>query len=114
MDPETQRREALQTANRIRTARAAVKRKVAEGRYNPLEILQEPTELLEGMPVADLLRAIPQIGPAKVNRALTKARINPTKPIGSLTEHQVWTLDEILSRPGRKNTQNPWCRAISV
>ena len=99
--------EALVTANRVRHARAAVKKGIHAGRYSPLEVLQEPTELIAGMPVRDLLVSVRMLGPKKVDRALARAHIPSNKPIGKLTEHQVWMLDEVLS------AHSPWCGALS-
>jgi hypothetical protein len=88
---------SLEYANRIRTARAAVKRGITAGRYNPLEVLQEPTELIVGMPIREFLLSVYKLGPKAVDKVLRHCRIPQRKPIGELTEHQIWFLDEKLS-----------------
>lgn len=99
--------EALSYANRCRTARASVKRGIDAGRFNPLEVLQEPTELIEGMPLREFLMSVRGLGPKKIDRALSMCRIYSRKPIGELTQRQVWELDEKLS------SQHAWRQALS-
>ncbi len=101
-----QKMESLAYANRVRTARAAVKRRIREGEFSPLDVLQEPTDLIAGMSVRDLLMSVRKLGPVKIDRALALCRISPNKPIGNLTERQVWDIDEHLS------SQNAWVFAI--
>jgi hypothetical protein len=55
----TQRREALERANDIRTYRAELKRDLKAGRENVIKLLRDPPEKIETMKVFDLLIAAP-------------------------------------------------------
>lgn len=91
-----QRLDALQKANRIRGYRAAIKRSVAAGRLEVVDLLTGDDELLDTMKVWDLLIAQPKRGRVKVNRLLMNLRISPSKTIGGLSPRQRNELQEHL------------------
>ena len=84
----TQRMDALQRANEIRTRRARLKRDLKAGRVKIHGLLLDPPKYLETAKVFDLLLAVPKYGRVKVNRILTHCRISPSKTIGGLSERQ--------------------------
>lgn len=87
-----QRMDALQEANRIRTARAGIKRNVkrdlAAGRIRVEGLLLEPPQEILTMKLFDLLLATPRWGRVKVNKTLGRCRISPSKTVGGLSERQ--------------------------
>jgi hypothetical protein len=101
MAPErslTQRMDALQRANDIRTRRAQLKRDLKGGRISIHSLLLEPPEYLETAKVFDMLLAVPKYGRVKVNKILQHCRISPSKTIGGLSERQRTELVSLLRR----------------
>jgi hypothetical protein len=94
----TQRMEALQRANSIRSRRAQLKRDLKAGRQPIAELLLDPPEYLETAKVFDLLLAVPKYGRVKVNRILTQCRISPSKTIGGLSQRQRAELVALMRR----------------
>jgi hypothetical protein len=84
----TQRLDALQEANRIRFARANLKRDLKSGRKSIQDIILNPPEYVMTMKVFDLALACPKYGRVKVNKIFTKCRISPSKTIGGLSSRQ--------------------------
>src|SRR4051794_25271104 len=83
-----QRGEALARANRVRHARAEVKRRIAGGHVSAAEvILLHPWEI-ETMPVADVLMSQRHWGDMRCRRLLVGLGLQERKPIGSMTERQ--------------------------
>jgi S13-like H2TH domain len=94
----TQRMDALQRANDIRTRRAQLKRDLKGGRTSIYQLLTEPPEYLETAKVFDMLLAVPKYGRVKVNKVLQQCRISPSKTIGGLSERQRGELVSLLRR----------------
>src|SRR5215213_10180209 len=94
----TQRMDALQRANDIRTRRAKLKRDLKAGRTLIHGLLLDPPEYVLTAKVFDLLLAVPKYGRVKVNRILTHCRISPSKTIGGLSERQRNELVSYLRR----------------
>lgn len=84
----TQRLDALERANDIRTRRAEMKRDIKAGRASARRLLDDPPEWIETMKVWDLLIAVPKYGRVKVNRILMQRRISPSKTVGGLSDRQ--------------------------
>src|SRR3712207_9062200 len=70
----TQRMEALQRANQIRTRRAQLKRDLKGGRVSIHDLLLEPPEYVETAKVFDMLLAVSKYGRVKVNKVLEIGR----------------------------------------
>ena len=94
----TQRMEALQRANDIRTRRAQLKRDLKGGRASIHQLLTDPPEYLETAKVFDMLLAVPKYGRVKVNKILQTCRISPSKTIGGLSERQRTELVSMLRK----------------
>jgi hypothetical protein len=94
----TQRMEALQRANDIRSRRAQLKRDLKAGRQPIHELLLDPPEYLETAKVFDLMLAVPKYGRVEVNKILSTCRISPSKTIGGLSQRQRTELVELMRR----------------
>src|SRR5438094_6108727 len=84
----TQRMDALQRANEIRTRRAQLKRDLKGGRVSIQTLLLDPPDYVETAKVFDMLLAVPKYGRVKVNKILAQCRISPSKTIGGLSQRQ--------------------------
>ncbi|MBA3304611.1 MAG: hypothetical protein H0U25_01615 [Thermoleophilaceae bacterium] len=94
----TQRMDALQRANEIRTRRARLKRDLKAGRVKIHGLLLDPPQWLETAKAFDILLEVPKYGRVKVNRLFTHCRISPSKTIGGLSERQRNELVSYLRR----------------
>jgi hypothetical protein len=94
----TQRMEALQRANDVRSRRAQLKRDLKAGRQPIHELLLQPPDFLETAKVFDLLLAVPKYGRVKVNKILSQCRISPSKTLGGLSGRQRSELVDLLRR----------------
>ena len=94
-----QRLRALRQANEIRSRRAALKKELASGRVRIEDVLAaQPPDYAKTAKVQDLLLALPKVGPARVARFLSRARIAPSKTVGGMTERQRGQLIELFRR----------------
>ena len=83
-----QRRQALERANAVRTARAKLKKDLASGKADLALLIVSPPEFAASAKVVDLLVSLPKIGQVKAHQILGRARIAPTKTLGGLTSRQ--------------------------
>lgn len=95
-----ERRSALEEANRVRFARAAVKRELKSGELGIYELLMDPSEELKGAKVEEMLLAVRGMGRVKVNRILKEASISRSKTLVGLTHGQRDRLIEALGCGG--------------
>jgi hypothetical protein len=79
---------ALEQANRVRLARAELKRQVAQGELTAAQVVQNCPWEADSMSIADLLMSQHRWGRTRCHRFLGSMRITETKTIGSLTERQ--------------------------
>jgi hypothetical protein len=86
--PGPQHMRALAQANRVRLARAELKRQVAEGEVTAQEIVLGSPWEAESMAIADLLTSQHRWGRARCRRFLASIPISETKTIGTLTDRQ--------------------------
>jgi hypothetical protein len=106
MDPGTpaaqpqQRRHALARANRVRQARADLKRRIADGDVSAAEVILFYQWEVESMPVGDVLTSQRHWGDMRCRRFLTPMGVREDKTIGSMTERQRRALAAGLSRAG--------------
>lgn len=87
-ETEPQHLTALARANRVRLARAALKRRIASGEASAAEVLLECPWEVETMAVADLLACQRRWGETRCRRFLATSRISETRTVGTLTERQ--------------------------
>ncbi len=80
--------QALQQANRVRLARAELKRMVAEGERSAAEVVLECPWEADKMAIADLLESQHRWGKTRCRRFLAAIPMSETKTIGSMTDRQ--------------------------
>ena len=99
---------ALASANRIRLARAACKRELKaldrnEAMARVAAMLREPVDPpLAGMKLADLLGAIPRMGPHRIDTLLDRAGLQPARgqrPLNRLTTRELEAVACALETP---------------
>src|SRR3954452_8135100 len=86
--PAPQHMRALAQANRVRLARAELKRQVAEGEASVSEIVLDRPWEAESMGIADLLMRQHRWGGTRSRRFLASIPMVETKTIGSMTDRQ--------------------------
>jgi hypothetical protein len=79
---------ALAQANRVRLARAELKRQVAEGETTVSEIVLECPWEADSMAIADLLMSQHRWGRTRCRRFLASIPMSETKTVGSMTDRQ--------------------------
>jgi hypothetical protein len=94
----TQRLDALERANRVRTERAKLKKDLKGGRASIHALLLQPPPCVESAKVIDMLLAVPKYGRVKAGKVLQQCRISPSKTIGGLSERQRAELVSLLHR----------------
>ena len=95
--PAPQHMRALAQANRVRLARAELKRQVAENETTVGEIVLECPWEAESMAIADLLLSQHRWGRTRCRRFLASIPMTETKTIGSMTDRQRRALAARLS-----------------
>jgi len=95
--PIQQPMRALERANRVRLARAELKREVAAGGKQVSDVILSCPWQAEGMAISELLMSQRRWGRARCRRALLSVGLVENKPIGSLTERQRTILARVLS-----------------
>jgi hypothetical protein len=91
---------ALERANRVRLARAELKRQVAEGEIVVAEVvLRSPWEA-ESMAIADLLMSQRRWGRTRCRKFLASVPMSETKTVGSMTPRQRLALARLLDPHG--------------
>ena len=83
-----QRMDALKRANRVRLARAELKRNVASGQVRAAEVILTPPWEASSMPVDELLTSQRRWGTERARRFLASMQIPENKQIGTMTERQ--------------------------
>lgn len=86
--PMPQHLAALETANRVRLARAALKRSVAAGELDAADVLRESPWEVGTMTVGELLRSQRRWGRARCRKFLVSLSLSENRPIGRLTLRQ--------------------------
>jgi hypothetical protein len=91
--------EALDYGNRVRLYRAKLKRDIAAGDVDILDVLVSPPRPeLATMKAIDLLKSIPKIGPYKAELIMRAVGASTRKTVGGLTYRQCMELRRELSR----------------
>jgi hypothetical protein len=79
---------ALERANQVRLARAALKRAVASGKISVAELVLESPWEVESMTISELLRSQSRWGRTRARKFLSRLGLSENKPVGSLTQRQ--------------------------
>ena len=80
--------QALAHANKVRLARAALKRAVARGDVNVSDIVRESPWETESMTLAELLTSQRRWGRTRARKFLITLALSENKRIGTLTQRQ--------------------------
>ena len=95
--PAAQHMRALAQANRVRLARAELKKQVAEGEASVADVVLECPWEAESMTISDLLMSQHRWGRTRCRRFLTAIPMSETKTIGTMTERQRRELARLLA-----------------
>jgi hypothetical protein len=86
--PAPQHMQALQRANKVRLARAALKRKVAEGAIPVSDVILTCPWEAASMTIAELLGSQRRWGTTRCSKFLAEIGLPETKTVGSMTTRQ--------------------------
>lgn len=89
-----QRLDALAEANRVRSARCALKRGLREGSVRFSEAVVDPAA--RSMTVWGLVLSVRWFGPVRVRGVLRRVGVLPSKEVGCLTDRQRSLLVELV------------------
>jgi hypothetical protein len=95
--PAAQHMRALAQANRVRLARAELKRQVAEGETPVADVVLTCPWEAESMTISDLLMSQHRWGQTRCRRFLASIPMSETKTIGTMTERQRRALAKTLA-----------------
>jgi hypothetical protein len=95
--PGQQHMRALRRANEVRLARADLKRRVADGEVSAADVILDPPEEADGMPVADLLLSQHRWGHTRCRKFLAALQVSENRTLGALTDRQRRALASMLS-----------------
>jgi hypothetical protein len=95
--PAAQHMRALAQANRVRLARAELKRQVADGETPVADVVLLCPWEAESMTISDLLMSQHRWGQTRCRRFLSSIPMSETKTIGSMTDRQRRALASTLA-----------------
>jgi hypothetical protein len=95
--PDQQHLRALQEANRVRLARAEMKRAIAAGGIAAEDVILSCPWQAHSMSISDLLMSQKRWGRARCRRLLMSIGVPENKQVGTLTERQRVALAAVLS-----------------
>jgi hypothetical protein len=98
---------ALARANRVRLARAELKRRIADGVQTAAEVVLACPWEVETMTVADLLASQRRWGATRCRKLLISLQISETRTVESLTQRQRFELAERLRVGARDDVGAP-------
>jgi hypothetical protein len=101
---QQQRLLALDRANHIRVARAALKRRLRAGEIAPADAILRSCSETATMTLAELLHSQRGWGPKRSSKVLRSVLLSESKTLGSLTERQRTTLVGVLSSHEHKES----------
>jgi hypothetical protein len=104
---------ALEHANRVRLARAAMKRRIAAGELSASEVILTCPWQAYSMSISDLLMSQKRWGRARCRRLLMSIGVVENKTVGTLTERQRLALAAVLTAKAQDGRVAPAHRAPS-
>ncbi len=106
----SQHMRALERANKVRLARAELKRMVAIGELEVAAVILECPWEAHSMAVADLLMSQRRWGQTRCRKFLAQIPMSEKKTVGSMTDRQRRTLAAMLNsaQRGRAWDAAPW------
>jgi hypothetical protein len=100
---QPQHMQALEHANKVRLARAALKRSVASGSTSAAEVILECPWQSESMTLAELLTSQRRWGRTRSRKFLLALALSENKRLGTLTQRQRQLLSaELEAKTGRR------------
>ena len=101
---------ALERANKVRLARAELKRRVATGEVDVAAVILDCPWETQSMAVADLLMSQRRWGQTRCRKFLAQIPMSEKKTVGSMTDRQRRTLAMMLdsAQRGRAWGATPW------
>jgi len=94
---QEQHLQALEYANRVRLARARMKRRIAAGELSAAEVVLSCPWQAHSMSISDLLMSQKRWGRARCRRLLVSLGVPENKQLGTLTERQRLALAAVLT-----------------
>ena len=94
---QAQHLQALEHANRVRLARAEMKRRIAAGDLSAAEVILDCPWEAESMSISELLMSQRRWGRTRCRRVLLSLGLPENKQIGTMTERQRGALAALLS-----------------
>ena len=119
VDAGPQHLKALERANRVRLARAALKRRVAAGELSAAQVIIASPWEAESMSISELLMSQRRWGRTRCRRVLLSLGLPENKKIGTMTERQRDVLAAVLCakvaapRPERQQESRPMGLTLS-
>jgi hypothetical protein len=102
---------ALEYANRVRLARARMKRKISAGELSATEVVLTCPWQAHSMSISDLLMSQKRWGRTRCRRLLVSLGVPENKQVGTLTERQRLALAAVLTAknapPGGQEDTEP-------
>jgi len=100
---------ALERANKVRLARAELKRRVSAGELGAAEVILDCPWEADSMAVADLLMSQRRWGQTRCRKFLAQVPMSEKKTVGSMTDRQRRTLAAMLTASQRGRAYaTPW------
>jgi hypothetical protein len=103
--PGPQHLRALEHANRIRLARAELKRRIAAQELSAAEVVLSCPNEASGMSISDVLMSQRRWGRARCRRLLLSVGLVENKPMGTLTQRQRLELAAVLAAKSSAHPQ---------
>ena len=94
---EQQHLQALEYANRVRLARAGMKRRIGAGELSAADVVLSSPWQAHSMSISDLLMSQKRWGRARCRRLLVSLGVPENKQVGTLTERQRLALAAVLT-----------------
>jgi len=110
-DDGPQHMQALQRANKVRLARAELKRRIASGELSAAEVVSTPPDEALTMEVTELLMSQRRWGHTRARRFLAGIPMAETKTLGWMTARQRDTLASMLAALTPRTTRQVERRA---
>jgi hypothetical protein len=102
---------ALDRANRVRLARADLKREIADGSRTVADVILECPWESESMTIADLLMSQHRWGRTRCRRFLAQVPMSETKTIGSMTQRQ---REQLAARLNGEAVIDPFAHRFAI
>jgi hypothetical protein len=103
---------ALNQANRVRLARAELKRQIADGSRTVADVVTDRPWEAASMTIADLLMSQHRWGRTRCRRFLASVPMSENKTIGSMTDRQrMMLVARLLGQPVQDPFADPFARA---